>query len=185
MNLDDNAALIVVDVQQGFADAVWGTRNNPRAEGNIERLLAAWTAASRPIVIVRHESVCPGSPLAAGSAGNALQPFVAAVPHDLLVTKDVNSAFFGDPDLAGWLGERNIGQIVVIGIQTNMCVETTARMGGNLGFDVIVPLDATHTFDLAGPAGLTLPADDLARATAVNLHGGGFARVVQTADLLD
>ncbi|NYD68767.1 cysteine hydrolase family protein [Agromyces atrinae] len=184
MNLDDNAALIVIDVQQGFGDAVWGARNNPRAEENIERLLTAWTAAARPIVLVRHDSVSPGSPLGAGTAGNALQPFVAAVPHELLVTKDVNSAFYGDPDLAAWLGERGIRQIVVVGIQTNMCVETTARMGGNLGFDVIVPIDATHTFDLEGPAGIVLRADDLARATAVNLHGGGFARVVETDELV-
>ncbi|MGY4388574.1 nicotinamidase-related amidase [Streptomyces sp. TE12347] len=73
---------------------------------------------------------------------------------------------------------------MLVGIQTNMCVETTARMAGNLGYDVLVPLDATHTFDLAGPEGLALTADELARATAVNLQGGGFARVTTTAALL-
>jgi nicotinamidase-related amidase len=75
-------------------------------------------------------------------------------------------------------------RIALVGIQTNMCVETTARVGGNLGFDVVVALDATRTFDLAGPDGSVLTADELTRATAVNLHGGGFARVVTTAQLL-
>ncbi|GAA1763339.1 cysteine hydrolase family protein [Agromyces humatus] len=179
----DNAALIVIDVQQGFEDPVWGERDNPGAEANIGRLVDAWSQAARPIVLVRHDSVSPGSPLAAGAPGNAFKD-VADVPHELLVTKQVNSAFYGEPDLHGWLTARGIRQLVICGIQTNMCVETTARMAGNLGYDVTVALDATHTFDLEGPGGTRLTAAELARATAANLQGGGFARVVSTADVL-
>ncbi|QAY74928.1 cysteine hydrolase [Agromyces protaetiae] len=185
MRLADNAALIVIDVQQGFDDPAWGPRDNPDAEANIGRLAAAWADASRPVVLVRHDSRTPGSPLAPGRPGNALKPVVAGVTHDLFVTKHVNSAFYGDPDLDAWLRSQGISELVVCGIQTNMCVETTARMAGNLGYRVIVPLDATHTFDLEGPGGLRLAAADLATATAVNLAGGGFAEVVTTADVLD
>lgn len=184
MPLDANAALIVIDMQQGFADPLWGERNNPACEGNVELLLSAWAGASRPIVLVRHDSVGEQSPLNPDNPGNALLGFVAAAPHELFVTKQVNSAFLGEPDLAAWLRGRGIRQIVVCGIQTNMCVETTARMGGNLGFEVLVPLDATHTFDLEGPGGVRLTADELTRATAVNLHGGEFATVLSTAELL-
>ena len=56
-------------------------------------------------------------------------------------------------------------------------------MGGNLGFDVRFVLDATHTFDRAGPDGVVIAAEDLARATAASLHGE-FATVVRTEDLL-
>lgn len=184
MPLDDTAALIVIDVQRGFEDPAWGARDNPDAEANIGRLLTAWTNAARPIVLVRHDSVEPGSPLAVGSMGNTFKDVVADAPHDLLVTKDVNSAFYGEPDLHAWLAARGIRRLVICGIQTNMCVETTARMAGNLGYDVTMPLDATHTFDLEGPGGLRLTAAELARATAVNLEGGGFARVVTTDDVL-
>ncbi|MFC9919345.1 cysteine hydrolase family protein [Agromyces binzhouensis] len=185
MDLDDTAALIVIDVQQGFDDpAYWGERDNPDAEANIARLVDGWADASRPIVLVRHDSREPGSPLAAETPGNALKPVVADAPHDLFVTKHVNSAFYGDPDLHAWLGERGIRQLVVCGIQTNQCVETTARMAGNLGYDVVLPIDATHTFAMAGPGGIRLTAAELARATAVNLDGGGFARVVTTDDVL-
>jgi nicotinamidase-related amidase len=65
-----------------------------------------------------------------------------------------------------------------------MCVETTARVGGNLGFAVTVALDATATFDLAGPDGAVLTAEELTRATATNLHGGGFARVATVDQVL-
>jgi nicotinamidase-related amidase len=181
---DDSAALIVIDVQQGFDDPAWGTRDNPDAEANIGRLITAWADASRPIVLVRHDSVSSGSPLATGSPGNALKDVVADAPHDLFVTKNVNSAFHGEPDLHTWLAARGIRQLVICGIQTNMCVETTARVGGNLGYEVTVPLDATHTFDLEGPGGIRLTAAELARATAVNLDGGGFARVVSTDEVL-
>ncbi|MDX3537006.1 cysteine hydrolase family protein [Streptomyces sp. MB09-01] len=181
-----NSALLVIDVQKGFDDeSFWGPRNNPAAEDNIAALMDAWQAAGRPVVLVRHASVQPGSVLAADHPGHAFKDLVEKRRHgSLLVTKTVNSAFYGTPDLADWLTARGTGQLVVVGIQTNMCVETTARMAGNLGYDVLVPLDATHTFDLAGPGGLRLTADELATATAVNLQGGGFARVVTTADLL-
>jgi nicotinamidase-related amidase len=182
--LDDTAALIVIDVQQGFDDPSWGARDNPDAEQNIGRLIAAWADAARPIVLVRHDSFEAGSSLAAGSPSNALKETVADAPHDLFVTKHVNSAFYGEPDLHAWLQARGIRQLVITGIQTNMCVETTARMAGNLGYEVTVPLDATHTFDLQGPGGIRLTAAELAHATAVNLDGGGFARVVTTDDVL-
>ncbi|MFJ5107805.1 MULTISPECIES: hypothetical protein [unclassified Glutamicibacter] len=58
-------------------------------------------------------------------------------------------------------------------------------MGGNLGFDIIVPLDATRTFDLAGPDGTVIPAATLMQVTATNLHGDGFALVVSTREILD
>ena len=176
-------ALLVIDVQQAFEDADhWGARNNPECEANIAALVGAWREAGRPLVFVRHDSVEPGSPLAAGAPGNTFKDVVSGQP-DLLVRKQVNSAFYGDPDLHAWLRERGIGAIAVCGITTNHCVETTARMGANLGYDVLFALDATHTFDRAGPDGEVLSADALARATATSLHGE-FATVVRTADLV-
>ncbi|MFE2932820.1 cysteine hydrolase family protein [Streptomyces sp. NPDC059278] len=190
MEIAENAALIVVDVQEGFEDgAYWGPRNNPEADRNIAGLIDAWQSSERPVVFVRHDSPKPDSPLRVGRPGNGLKGYVEerrgkGDGPGLLLTKSVNSAFYGTPDLKEWLDRSGIRQLVVAGIQTNMCVETTARMGGNLGYEVFVPLDATHTFDLAGPWGWTQSADELARATAVSLHGGGFAKVVGSAELI-
>ena len=178
-------ALIVIDMQRAFDDLdFWGATTNPDCERNVAALIDAWAAADEPIVLVRHDSTSPHSPLHPDNAGNELVDAVAAASPALFVTKNVNSAFYGDPDLQAWLGTQNISELVVCGIQTNMCVETTARMAGNLGYDVTLPIDATHTFDVEGPGGIRLSAAELARATAVNLHGGGFARVVTTDDVL-
>jgi nicotinamidase-related amidase len=178
----DGHALVIVDVQQGFDDPFWGRRNNPSCEANISALLDAWQRADRPIVFVRHDSTGADSPLRTGQPGNDLQSVITGSP-DLLVTKTVNSAFHGSPDLNAWLTKQGIGGIVVCGITTNHCCETTARVGGNLGYDVLFALDATYTFDRTGPDGTVVDADTLARVTAANLHGE-FATVVSTADLL-
>ena len=176
-------ALIVVDVQNAFHDAgFWGRRNNPACEDNVARLIDDARTRGDAVVFVRHDSTEPGSPLAPGSPGNAFQDVVTGEP-DLLVTKDVNSSFLGEPDLDGWLRERGIDRIAICGIQTNMCCETTARMGGNLGYDVQFVLDATHTFDLTGPTGRVFGADEIAEMTAANLDGE-FATVLSTADYL-
>ncbi len=177
--------LLLIDVQKGFDDAAfWGRRDNPGAEKNMRALIEAWEETGRPIVLVRHDSVRQ-SPLHPADPGNAFKDMVADVEPALLVVKQVNSAFYGTPDLHAWLRERGARQLVIAGIQTNMCNETTARMGGNLGYDVLFVLDAMHTFDLAGPDGETVTAEELTRATATNLHGGRFARVVSTADVTD
>ena len=139
--------------------------------------LARWQRAGEPIVLVRHDSEEPGSPLAVGQPGNEFQDVVPP-EADLLVTKEVHSAFHGEPDLAAWLCERGIGEVAICGIQTNMCCETTARVADDLGFGMTFVLDATHTFDLPG-----MSADELARATAATL-AADFGRVVDTATLL-
>ncbi|MEV6122431.1 cysteine hydrolase family protein [Streptomyces sp. NPDC052077] len=190
MAVAGNAALVVVDVQKGFEELdFWGERNHPEADGNIAALIDVWQSTGRPVVLVRHDSARPDSPLRTGYAGNDFKEYVAerrgrGGGAELLVTKSVNSAFLGSPDLGTWLRGEGITQIVLVGIQTNMCVETTARMGGNLGYEVLVAYDATYTFGLEGPFGWRRSADELARASAVSLHGGGFARVVTTGEVV-
>ena len=176
-------ALVVVDVQQGFDDPYWGARNNPTGDRNIAALVDDWASHGRPLVFVRHDSVEPGSPLRPGTEGNAFKDVVSGEP-DVLVTKTVNSAFLGEPDLAAWLRERGISAVAVCGITTNHCCETTARMAGNLGFDTYFVSDATHTFDRPARDGTVIAAEDVQRMTEANLDGE-FARVVSAAELLE
>jgi nicotinamidase-related amidase len=103
---------------------------------------------------------------------------------DLLVSKSVHSAFLGQPDLHAWLQEQGIGAVAICGVQTNMCCETTARMASDLGYEVMFVLDATHTFDIEAPNHQVYRAREIARYTGLNL-GEGFAKVVQTRELLD
>ncbi len=79
----ENAALIVIDVQQGFDDPAFGRRSNPDCEANVAALITAWRANRRPLVFVRHDSLEERSSLAPGAPGNAFKAAVTGDP-DLL-----------------------------------------------------------------------------------------------------
>ena len=174
--------LLVIDVQQGFLEPSWGPSNNPGCEDNIRSLLGLWREREWPVVLVRHYSWEENSPLGPGSPGAEFQEGIAG-KSDLLVTKSVNSAFYGTPDLHHWLTEEGYHHLVVCGITTNHCCETTARMAGNLGYQVTFVEDATRAFDAHHPDGTIISACDIARASCASLHGE-FATVVSTAELV-
>ena len=174
----NNRALIVIDVQKGFAEHdIRGERNNPDCEENVARLIEAWRESNLPVVFVKHNSKSETSVLRPNQPGNDFKDFITGEP-DLLVTKSVNSAFYGTPDLYQWLKANDIDSVAICGIQTNMCCETTARMAGNLGLDTWFVLDATHTFAKEFN-GKKISAEELAQTTAVNLSGE-FAEILST-----
>jgi nicotinamidase-related amidase len=176
------AALLVIDVQKGFDDPVWGRRNNPEAETNIARLVEAWRRTGRRVLWVRHRSRLPYSPLRPGQPGNGFKEVVGPQPGEPVIDKEVNSAFIGT-DLEERLRAHGHATVVLTGVQTNHCVETTARMAGNLGFETYVVSDATWTFDRTGPDGVLYPAEQIQSVSLASLHGE-FATVVPTDGML-
>src|SRR4051794_19774671 len=113
MTLPEHVALVVVDAQTGFDDPWWGPRNNPDCDANIVALVDAFAAGDRPIVYVRHHSRNPDSPLHPDNPGSALKPYLDRHQPALLVTKSVNSAFHGEPDLDSWLRAAGVDGLVV------------------------------------------------------------------------
>jgi len=172
-------ALIVIDVQKGFEEPLWGPRNNPDCEANVARLIAAWREADQPLVFVRHDAGVEGYALDPGHPGNNLRDVVSGEPA-LFITKSTNSAFYGSPNLDEWLKRNDIENLTICGIATDWCCDVTARMAGNLGYDVHFVLDATHTFDREDAEGV-IPAALVARVTAASLDGE-FATVESTTD---
>jgi nicotinamidase-related amidase len=183
MHIRPNAALVAIDVQQGFDRPVWGRRNNPQMEENGRALISAWRATGRPLIHTRHDSVTVDSPLAPGQPGNDFKAGFAPLSGELVVAKTVNSAFIGT-DLEAWLRRAGIRQLILFGIATDMCVSTTARMGANLGFDILIAADACHTWDQAAHDGQPIDADTIHRANLATLNTE-FAQVLTTAELLE
>jgi nicotinamidase-related amidase len=94
----------------------------------------------------------------------------------------VNSAFIGT-NLENDLRKDDIGTLIVVGLTTNHCVSTTARMAGNLGFTTYVVSDATAAFARAALDGTLRPAETVHAAALSDLHEE-FATVVDTAEVL-
>jgi nicotinamidase-related amidase len=176
-----HCALLVVDLQKAFEDPVFGRRNNPACEANVGRLVRAWRESGRPVVFVRHHEKDRASVFGPGRL-RAFKPDLTGDP-DLLVTKSVHSAFYGRPSLHRWLRSRGVDAVVVCGITTDHCCDTTARMASDLGYRVYFPLDATHTFDRTAPGGAAVPAELVAERVAASLDGE-FAQVVATDQLV-
>jgi nicotinamidase-related amidase len=184
MQLQHNAALIVVDVQKGLDEQAYygGQRNNPNAEAHIAQLLQAWRDAKRPIYHIKHNSTEPNSPLRPGQGGNEHKPEAMPQGDEPIISKTVNSAFIGT-DLEQRLRDAGIEQLVIVGLTSEHCISTTTRMAGNLGFDTLLVGDATAAFAHVGADGTHYSAQLIHDTTLVSLHGE-FATVVNTSDLL-
>ncbi len=178
-----NAALIIIDVQQGFDEPVWGIRNNPQAEANIATLLDTWRQTHRPVIHVQHLSRLANSPLSPGQTGNQIKASVRPIGDESIIQKQVNSAFIGT-DLESRLRSQDINTLVIAGLTTDHCVSTTARMAGNLGFAVYVVADATATFNRVGYDDRHYSADEVHRLALASLHQE-FAVVLDTKLVLE
>ena len=181
--ISPNAALLIVDMQNGIGQPTLGRRNNADAERNMGLLLDAWRSAGRPIVHVRHISRSPDSIFWPGQSGVEFQPRFVPLSGEHVVEKNVPDAF-AQTGLERWLHARGISQLVIVGVITNNSVEATARSAGNLGFDAIVVSDAAFTFDLRDLNGRLWPAEDVHALSLANI-AMDYAAVRTTGEIVD
>ncbi|MDH3754476.1 MAG: cysteine hydrolase [Acidimicrobiia bacterium] len=171
----DDAALLVIDVQNGvdvleYYGGPTGRRNNPDAEADMLDLLGDWRAAGRRVAFTRHDSREAGSPLKFSLSTGDQKPGFEPRPDDIVVDKDVNSGFIGT-SLEDDLRRAGISRLVAVGFFTNMCVETTVRMAGNLGFDTYLVPDCCAATNRPGFDGADHDPELVHAMTVANLHG--------------
>ncbi|CAM3111795.1 cysteine hydrolase [Pseudomonas floridensis] len=182
MDLLPDSTLILIDLQQGINHPKLGRRNNPQAEDRASELLQAWRHARRPVIHVRHFSTSPSSVFWPEQSGVEYQPAFLPLADERELSKQVPDAFCGS-FLEMWLRSDGVRQVVIAGVVTNNSVESTARSGGNLGFEVIVAHDACFTFDQADFFGTPRSAEEVHAMSLANLHGE-YANVLSTAQIL-
>lgn len=181
--LENNAVLVIVDVQKGFDSPYWGERNNMQAEENIARLIAEWRRTSRPLVFFQHMSKNPNSPLRPGQAGNEIKDIVKPIEGEKVFQKNVNSGFIGT-DFEKWLRDRGYDTLVITGLTTQHCVSTTARMSGNLGFRTIVVSDATAANEIRAENQILYDAQTVHELSLATIKDE-FAEIFSTREVLD
>ena len=170
--------LIVVDVQRAVDEPGWGERNNPDAEARVAAALAGWRERGAPVIHVRHHSVEPGGTFVPGTPAFEFKPEAQPLDGEPVLTKTVNSAFIGT-DLEERLHAAGASAVAIVGLTTDHCCSTTARMAGNLGFETWVLGDAMATFDRRAPDGELIEAAVMHRTALASLHDE-FAEVMDT-----
>jgi len=174
-------ALVLIDIQEGFNEPVWGKRNDGDFSKNISRLLESWRSSNLPVIHVQHISEIHNSPLRAGQPGVDFMAFAKPQANELVIPKKVNSAFIGTP-LEFWLRRWEIRRVILAGISTDHCVSTTARMGANLGFKMVVVSDATFAFERKLPDGKTF-SSEMVHAVSLATLTNEFAEILATGEI--
>lgn len=181
-----NSCLIVIDVQESFRHRPFFTEQDLGTYLQAQNaLIAGAQAQGIPIVRVFHSSgpAQANNPFAVESghvrALDGLAPFDAA----FTVTKSRHSALVGT-GLDVWLTQHQIGRLIISGIRTEQCCETTTRHASDLGWTVDFCLDATLSFDMTQPDGTPLLAADIKARTATVLQDR-FARICSVEQALN
>jgi nicotinamidase-related amidase len=180
-------ALLVIDVQESFRRRPYFRADElPRFLANVQSLIDRSRERSVAVVQVFHQE--PGDD--GGNPFTAASGFVRAMPElrfrpDAVFHKQVHSALFGTDaqglTLEAWLRTRGIGELLVCGIRTEQCCETTTRHASDLGFAVRYATDATLTFPMRTRTGREVSPAEIRERTELVLEGR-FARIVSSAD---
>jgi nicotinamidase-related amidase len=191
-----NRALVVIDVQESFRQRpTWQAVNNPDVADDVNALVSASRADGDLVVWVLHAE--PGT----GGVFDPERGFVHLLPElepredePVLVKTSINA--FTTTNLAQLLTQHGVREVRVCGIRSEQCVETTTRVGADLGYDMTYVVDATATFPIPHPDApadrsvaevvadpSTLSAEAVVAHAAHVLAAHGFARVTTVAEL--
>ncbi|EYT60488.1 MULTISPECIES: cysteine hydrolase family protein [Microbacterium] len=184
MTSSSDTALLVIDAQESFRRRAddWAATANPAVIDNIALLVAHAREVGDPVVWITHSE--PGS----GGVFDPASGFVRVI-EDLdpreseaaLTKTTVNS--FGSTDLHDRLQSAGVRRVVICGIRTEQCCETTARVAADLGYEVEFVTDATTTSAIPAHGGLAaVSGEDIMRRTESILAARGFATIASTSE---
>ena len=144
------AAVIVIDLQTAMLDGVRFAplHDHERIIANTNRLTDWARANDAPVVYVRHDGQS-GEAIERGAAGWPIHPRVAPKDGEPIFEKTVGDAF-AETKLEAWLRERGVGEVILLGAQTDACVNATCRGALARGFTVTIVADAHSTVDWNG-----------------------------------
>ncbi len=170
-------ALLIIDVQNdyfpGGANELYKARE---AEDRIIELIAESRQAGRPVIYMQHFNSPGDSFFIEGTEGVEISERIKPAPGDKVIKKEYPNSFLGT-ELDGYLKELGVTKLIVCGMMTHMCVDTTVRAAMDHGYEVGLVAGATATKDLEID-GEVLPAEMVQKVFIASL-GGVFAEIRQ------
>jgi len=177
-----NQALLIIDIQNDyFPGGAMELVGSPAAGAKAGMLLQAFRQKQLPLVHIQHVSTRPGATFfLPNTRGVEIHESVAPQAGETVLQKNFPNSFRGTP-LLEHLRKLQITQLVVAGMMTQMCVDSTTRAAADLGFQCLLAHDACATKSLSF-GGATVPAENVQAAFLAALNGL-FAKVQSTEEL--
>lgn len=136
--------LLVVDTQKGIMDKRLFAFDKVRE--NINLLIKTARKSRKEVIFVQHDDG-PGTGFSNGDADYEIFDEFAPTDNEKVFCKSVNSAFHNSVGLLQYLQEKGEKQIIIVGLQTDFCIDATIKSGFEHGFEMIVPEYSNSTFD--------------------------------------
>jgi nicotinamidase-related amidase len=169
-------ALLVIDVQVLPPAPCVGTGLDPDIVDDVGGLVKQARAHDDLVIWVLHTEPDEDGVFDPVNGHVRLIDGLAPEPGEPVLTK-TSANCFTTTNLGQILTSNGVTELVIAGIQTELCCETTARLAGDLGYDVTFVTDATATFPITRPdTGEVLGTDDVIARTEFAL-AGRFARI--------
>ena len=149
-------ALLIIDVQQALCSGDGAVFDSQGVIDRINRVAAGARGAGAPVFLIQHEAA--GTPFAYNTPGWQLAEGLETRPTDISMRKTATDAFHRTP-LQALLQERDVDALIICGLQSDFCVDTTTRRALALGYPVTLVSDAHSTVDNA-----------ILRATQISAH---------------
>jgi len=160
-------ALLIVDIQNFYFPGDGpGLVNAEKASLNAKEILEIFREKNQLVVHVRHKS----------NKGFEIHKNVEPVTNEKVITKEEVNSFHGT-DLLEYLKSNNISRLVIIGMQTQMCVEAAIRAAHDFGFECIVIHDACATRDVRY-MDQTVEAEKVQTCILASITDGGYGKVI-------
>ena len=135
--------LIVIDMQKALMDDELYNRDGLLK--NIASIIAAARANGVEVIYVQHDAG-PGTGFSVGDEAFEIADEVAPQAGEKVFVKTINSCF-GNKDFTAYLEAAKDDTLMIVGLQTNFCIDATVKSAFERGYDVIVPEGAHSTFD--------------------------------------
>jgi nicotinamidase-related amidase len=179
--MSTNTALIVVDAQESFRHRPYWNENEGswRFVDRLQALIDGAAARGIPVVQIFHVEDTGVFSLASGHVTTLAQ---SSIKPDVVFHKRSHSALVGS-GLDVWLTQRGLNRLIISGIRTEQCCETTARHASDIGYEVDYVTEATLTFAMTDRHGRVWTPDEITARTELVLDGR-FARIVTVDDAL-
>lgn len=177
-------ALVVIDVQDSFlVGPRWARRSSPDFQPKLISLIEGFREVKRPVFYFLHTDDDEG--FATDHPAYKLMDFLKPRADEPVLEKTTRNAFTSTPFLPQ-LVARGVRRLVVTGISTEQCCETTTRVAADLGFEVEFVTECTVTFPIPDPnrPGVELGVDAILDRTEAVLRGR-FARIRTVDQVLD